>query len=98
MRKRTCLVWLLAICLTLALQTTVFAEERQELFFWETVEYSPDSISLFSNVEWESTSNTYYDQLPEEAKGYYNQIKTLFEQERPDKQRSPKRHSRSMVH
>ena len=82
MRKHTCLVWLLAICLTLALQTAVFAEERQELFFWETVEYSPDSISLFSNVEWESTSNTYYDQLPEEAKGYYNQIKTLFEQEK----------------
>ncbi len=82
MRKRTCLVWLLAICLTLALQTAVFAEDRQELFFQETVEYSPDSISLFSNVEWESTSNTYYDQLPEEAKGYYNQIKTLFEQEK----------------
>lgn len=82
MRKHTCLVWLLAICLALALQTAVFAEERQELFFQETVEYSPDSISLFSNVEWENTSNTYCDQLPEEAKGYYNQIKTLFEQEK----------------
>ncbi len=90
MRKRTCLVWLLAICLTLALQTAVFAEERQELFFWETVEYSPDSISLLSNVEWESTSNTYYDQLPEEAKGYYNQIKTLFEQEKAGQIAIPK--------
>ena len=82
MKKHAFFTIILMICLLLAMQITAFAAEEQELSFWETVEYSPDSISLFSNVEWESTSNTYYDQLPEEAKGYYNQIKTLFEQEK----------------
>ncbi len=84
MKKHAFFTMILTFCLLLAMQITAFAAEEQELSFWETVEYSPDQTSLFArstNVEWTSTSDTYYDQLSAEAKGYYDRINQLFEQE-----------------
>ena len=84
MKKHAFFTVILMICLLLPMQITAFAAEEQELSFWETVEYTPEQTSLFArsaSIEWKSTSDTYYDQLSAEAKGYYDLINHLFEQE-----------------